>query len=268
MLKADLHIHSTVSDGSCTIGEITERAVKAGLDAIAVTDHDTCSHFDKLPQPDRIKVIAGLEISAADPSTGIKAHVLGFGIKDPARVEKLTMPLLAARHENCLKQIKILKQAGYSIDADSLNKADGKYIYKQHIVEHLVKTKQIARMFGDFYGMVFKNGGMCDFDIRYVSVFDAVRTIKEAGGKAVLAHPGQQKNFYLIPELVKCGLGGIEYNHPENGEEEKSTIKQLALRYSLFLTGGSDFHGAYEAERVELGAYISEESGVMAVCLE
>jgi predicted metal-dependent phosphoesterase TrpH len=268
MLKADLHIHSAISDGSCTPEEIVEQATKAGLDVIAITDHDTCSHFDRLPKGDEVKVIAGIEISAMDPATKTKAHVLGYGIKDAARVEKLTRPLLEARHENCLKQIRKLKEAGYSIDVDSLNKADGKYIYKQHIMEYLVKTRQVADMFGDFYRTVFKNGGICDFEIEYASVFDAVTVIREAGGKAVLAHPGQQRNFSLIPSLLCFGLGGIECNHPGNRPEDRDVIKRYAREYSLFLTGGSDFHGTYEAGKVGPGEYISEESGVIAVCLE
>jgi phosphoribosyl 1,2-cyclic phosphate 1,2-diphosphodiesterase len=268
MLKADLHIHSTISDGSCTMEEIINQAGISGLDVIAITDHDTCSHFDRLPKGDKVKVIAGIEISAIDLATKTKAHVLGFGIKEPARVEKLTKPLLDARHENCLKQIRKLKEAGYSIEEDSLSRADGKYIYKQHIMEYLVKTRQVADMFGDFYRSVFKNGGICDFDIEYINVFDAVRVIKEAGGKPVLAHPGQQRNFYLIPSLLNCGLDGIECNHSGNRPEDRDKIKRYAKEHNLFLTGGSDFHGTYEAGKVDLGEIISEESGVIAVCLD
>lgn len=90
MIKADLHMHSTVSDGSFTIPELIEFAKKKGLDAIAVTDHDTVSHFQQIPQIEhRVKVIPGIEISAYDYENNFKVHMLGYGIRYPEIVEKL-----------------------------------------------------------------------------------------------------------------------------------------------------------------------------------
>ncbi len=150
-MKADLHIHSTVSDGSDPIPEIIEKALQKGLDAIAITDHDTLSHLHKIPQSNKIKVIGGIEISAIDPETKIKAHVLGYGIRDTGMVEAFVAPILLRRHENSLRQIKLLGQNGFRIDIDQLHKADGRYVYKQHIMEYLVATGQTADMFGLFY---------------------------------------------------------------------------------------------------------------------
>ena len=265
MLKADMHIHSTVSDGSETIPEIIRQAVKNGLDAIAVTDHDTLRHRNLLPKNGPIRVEAGIEISAIDPVKKRKAHILGYGIKDAEAVEAFTKPILLRRHENSLKQIDILRKHGYRIDTDLLNKADGTYIYKQHITEYLVNTGQAPDRFGDFYQRIFKNGGICDFDISYVTAEDAVRTITEAGGMAVLAHSGQQQNFYLIDRLVPLGLKGLELNHPANSVKDREIIRNYAEKYHLFLTGGSDFHGTNEKIPRRIGAYIAEESGSRAV---
>ena len=266
MLKADLHIHSSISDGSNTICEIIENAIYKGLDVIAITDHDTLSHIAQIPKTNEIKVIAGIEISAIDKRNISKAHILGYNIQSPELVENLTLPLLKKRHKNSLKQIEILNENGYSIYLQQLNNADGKYIYKQHIMEYLVRTGQVAEIFGDFYKSTFKNGGLCDFDIEYIDVYDAVKIIKLAGGKAVLAHCGQQQNFTLIPSLIELGLDGLEYNHSANSENDKKIIKEYANKYNLFLTGGSDYHGKYEVENVNIGDYLSDESGVHALC--
>lgn len=266
MTKADLHMHSTVSDGSFTIPELIACAVKNGLDAIAVTDHDTVSHFRQIPQAGHdIKVIPGIEISAYDYKNHFRVHMLGYNIKRPEIVEKAVQPTLLARHENSLKQIRILNENGYEINAEELRKADGKYIYKQHIMEYLVRCGKVSEMFGDFYYSTFKNGGICDFDIQYISPIVALNAIKEAGGLAVLAHSGQQQNFCLIPELSKKGLDGLELNHHSNSENDKIKIRQYAEKYGLFLTGGSDFHGKFENVNVNIGDFLSEPSGVQAV---
>ena len=265
-MKADLHIHSTVSDGSDTIAQIVEKAVRRGLDVIAITDHDTLAHTRQLLTDSRIRVLAGVEISAIDPDTKTKAHILGYGIQDTAALEAITQPLLERRHNNSLMQITLLRQHGFIIDMARLNKADGKYLYKQHIIEYLVKTGQSDGMFGSFYKTIFKNGGFCDFDIDYIDVFEAVKAVKDAGGLAVLAHSGQQQNFYLIDRLVSLGLAGLECNHPANSDSDKAIIREYAKRHGLFLTGGSDYHGTNDAKPVQIGDYLSEESGVAALC--
>lgn len=265
MLKADLHIHSTVSDGSDSIEELIAGAVRVGVEAIAITDHDTLAHKKKIPKETPVLVLPAIEMSAIDPETKTKAHILGYGIKDDEMVECLTKPLLQRRHENSLKQIRILQEHGYAIDVEALNKADGTYIYKQHIMEQLFHTGQVTERFGQFYQDTFKNGGICDFDITYTDVFEAVSVITRAGGKAVLAHSGQQQNFYLIDKLVPLGLCGLEYNHPGNSEEDKEIILSYAKKYNLFLTGGSDYHGTNEKVCRSIGEFLSEESGCDAL---
>ena len=177
-------------------------------------------------------------------------------------IEKTVRPTLEARHENSIKQIGILNQYGYEIDINELRKADGKYIYKQHIMENLVRRKKADEMFGNFYYSTFKNGGICAFDIRYISPLEALKAIKNSGGLAVLAHSGQQQNFSLIPELVKNGLDGLELNHHSHSPKDRETIREYAEKYSLFLTGGSDFHGEFEPADVDLGDFIAEQSGI------
>lgn len=268
MIKADMHIHSTVSDGSYTMEQIVSMAEARGLHAIAITDHDTLSHASKLPKSDKVKVHAGIEISAFDYDKNFRVHVLGYGIKTPEIVEKVVHPTLEARHNNSLRQIEILNKNGYDIDVDKMNKAEGKYIYKQHIMDWLVSQGSVTELFGEFYYSVFKNEGICHFDIEYIDPLVAVRAIKDAGGYAVLAHSGQQQNFELIPELVKAGLDGLELNHHANSEKDKMIIREYANKYHLFLTGGSDCHGRYEQGSPEVGDYIAEQSGAERIFVD
>jgi len=269
MTKADLHVHSTVSDGSDTIEQLIAAAEQKGLDALAVTDHDTLSHLPRLRALSKsagLKLIGGVEISAADPESGTRAHILGYRIRRPEPVTALTQPLLEARGRNSERQAEILRRRGYSLEPEKLARADGRYLYKQHILDHLAKTGQIPEMFGEFYRATFKNGGICDFDIRYIDVYEAVRAVKRAGGLAVLAHPGKQQNFCLIPRLIGCGLDGLEINHYDNSGADRDIIRTHAEKYGLFLTGGSDYHGFYEPSRYGVGDILSEESGVWAIC--
>jgi len=260
-VKADLHIHSTVSDGSDTIERIIEISKAKGLDAIAITDHDTLSHIGQIPSDADMRVIGGIEISSVHRGTNTRAHVLGYNMQRPEIIAALTEPLLKARNANSEKQAEVLVKNGFWIDIRKLARADGKCLYKQHIMDWLVMTGQAPDMFGEFYKRTFKNCGICDFDIQYADVYEAVRVVKEAGGQAVLAHPGQQQNFWLIPKLVEIGLDGLELNHHTNSAKDKATILNYAYQYGLFLTGGSDYHGKYEPQPFGIGDYLSEESG-------
>jgi len=252
-MRADMHIHSNTSDGDRPVSEIIDIAFRKKLDVIAITDHDTCAHLNYIPKNPKVKVISGVEISAVDKNTGIRADVLGYGIRNPDLIEKLAIPMLQERHEISLRQITFLQECGDEIDPDKMNKADGKYIYTQHIIEYLIKTNQYNEIYDIFYRDAYKNGDPADVDIKYIDVRDAVNAVKEAGGFAVLAHPGRQKNFYMTG---LAPFDGIEYNHPSNSENDKIIIKAYARKFDLFLTGGSDFHGRYNEIKVEIGDYL------------
>ena len=264
-MKADLHIHSTVSDGSESISDIIEMAKAKELDAIAITDHDTVSHLSQIPADAGICVFGGIEISAIHRLTNTRVHMLGYNIRKPDIITALTQPLLEARNKNSERQADCLRMNGFHIEMDKLARADGKYLYKQHIMDWLVTTGQVSEIFGDFYQKTFKKGGICAFDIEYIDVFEALRAIKEAGGFAVLAHPGQQQNFRLIPELVDTGLDGLELNHHTHSDKDRETVRDYAATYGLFMTGGSDYHGRYEPQPFGIGDFLSDESGARAI---
>lgn len=252
MAKADLHIHTSVSDCSNTVEEVLELAVAQGITHLAFSDHDTTERaFEhvKMAEACGIHAVVAVEMSAMHRKSGKKVHILGYGYKDGSIIEKIGQKTLEKRNENCLKQIEILTNLGYRMDIAEIKKIAGGCIYKQHILDYLVKTGQSEALFGKIYSTIFKNKGPCDFDIQYPEAADAVEAISKAGGTAVLAHPGQQDNFEILPELIEAGLKGVERNHPANSQTVREKVDELCEKYGLFYTGGSDYHGRYEREK-------------------
>ncbi len=196
-MKGDLHLHSRHSDGSLSIREILAEAKMIGLDFVSVVDHDTTAGaFELLSSGTEfgIGAVAGIEISAMDAGTGRKVHLLGYRYRLPARsLEALCGPTLAARNELTRWQIETLDRAGYPVTiAEAEAAARGSAIlYKQHAMAVLVAKGAADGIHGETYARLFKGGGICAREIAYPDAFDALRAIREDGGIAVLAHPGQ-----------------------------------------------------------------------------
>lgn len=260
-MKADLHVHSVQSDGSFTRSRILAAAAGLGITHLAFCEHDDTRFYPEAAALGRragVKVLRAVELSACDPQTGVKAHVLGYLFRSTSAIDALCAPVLRRRHANCLWQIEVLHGLGYRISPqDVLPYAQGGTLYKQHIYQYLLDSGQSEALFGEVSRRLFKNGGPCDRQIEYPDARLAVAAIREDGGYAVLAHPGQQQNFSLVPALVEAGLCGLELCHPSNGAADRAQIRELAARHGLFCTGGSDFHGAYEAGRDRLGAFLA-----------
>ncbi len=138
-------------------------------------------------------------------------------------------------------------EAGYEVDVEralELGRAST-CLYKQHLMAALTSEPYPSAAYRTLYRSLFKNGGICDRDIDYVDARDAVRVVVEDGGLAVLAHPGQLDSYDLLPDLVECGLGGIERFHPDHTLADHARCAELAVRYRLVCTGGSDYHGKF-----------------------
>ena len=118
-------------------------------------------------------------------------------------------------------------------------------LYKQHIMAALTDEPYVSAAYRALYRSLFKNGGICDRDIAYVDARDAVTAIVEDGGLAVLAHPGQLDSYDMVPALAECGLGGIERFHPDHTPIDHARCANVAERYGLICTGGSDYHGRF-----------------------
>lgn len=250
----DLHMHSTLSDGSHTMRELVDEAVAAGLSGIAITDHDCLlgmAAAREVADFAPIAVVGGMEISAADPETGRKVHILAFGLKtsadDSGRVERLVRPTLVARSACTLWQAEELQKAGYDVTPERVREVAFRStsVYKQHVMEALCGLPYVDPAYQKLYRSLFKGDGIVRRDIAYPSCYDAVQAVHDDGGVAILAHPGQVGVFDLVPGLVEAGLAGIELMHPDNSEDDQLQARRLAARYELMLSGGSDYHGRY-----------------------
>jgi predicted metal-dependent phosphoesterase TrpH len=257
-LKADLHVHSTFSDGANTVEEILYMAKKRGLTHISFVDHDTVKGIPfalEIGKSVGVTVIPGIEISAFDFTRNRKVHILGYMFDEHAvNIQELCAPLLKRRHKNSIWQSQQLIDNGYGL---SLHKLDegckrSRVLYKQHIMAAMMDLPYTDLDYQKLYKNIFKNDGICARDITYVDAIDAVQAIKADGGLAVLAHPGQMDSYEMIPKLVDAGLDGIELNHSDHTEEDKKKIMLYATKYNLALTGGSDFHGKFGAD-IEIG---------------
>lgn len=267
MIKADLHVHSDISDGSFTTEEIIKLAKENGLTHIAITNHDTVKGLEdaiELGNKYGVIVIPGVEISAYDYKRNRKVHLLGYGFDlDGNHITHLCKRLLKDRDEMTLRQIKIMNTLGYDISEDEV-KSYGKnsgISYKQHIMKVLMDKGYTDDIHPPLYKELFKNNGPCHMEVEYIDVYEAIDAIIKDNGIPVIAHPGQLKSYEILEELVEKGLIGVEKYHPSHSEEDHKIVENLAKKHNLIVTGGSDFHGEYNKKR-KIGSCISPIEGV------
>jgi predicted metal-dependent phosphoesterase TrpH len=261
-LKADLHTHTLRSDSSNSAVSTIELARRNGIDILSFTDHDTIPNVERnrqLSEKYGITIISGIECEWVDNGTGKAAHILGYQIEDYSYIGKLCAPVLEQRNNNTLSQIQILQELGYEIEEEDVSYfTEEPCLYTQNILYALWKKALIPELFGELNDKVFQKGGIAYKTVEYPKPVEIVKAIVKGGGYAVLAHPGQQNSFYLIEELVKAGLSGIELIHPSNSETHWDLVKKYARKYNLFMTGGSDCHGILSVSGGEIGDYYIE----------
>lgn len=272
-MKADLHCHSRVSDGSLEIRELVSLAKRNGIMTLAIVDHDTVDGLVEAESAGKnygVKIISGVEISAYDYQRSRKAHVLGYLLDHPQQVGEACRPLLIKRQKNSEWIVETLIEAGYLITWDFVKNISrgSTNVYKQHIMHALMELGYTSTLKAELYKKLFSKPnhgnprGIAYQEIEYLDVFEAVKVIKKAGGIAILAHPIGYKNMELIPELIDVGLDGLEAWHPSHDDGAIKQILSEAERYGLILTGGSDFHGMYEGKPNLLGSCYTPEQWI------
>lgn len=257
MKYIDLHVHSTASDGSYKPSEIVNYAIKKNLSAIALTDHDTTAGIDEaLAEAEKInsnagteiiKVIPGIELSAEH--NGKDIHILGLNIdyKDEKFNEEVAI-YRDSRNSRNKKMTEKLQELGFNITPELLDKRfEEAVITRAHYAILLIEMGYVKDK-DEAFNKYLNPGCPCYVPRTKVTVSDAVRMILKANGKPVLAHPLLYKlNDTALENLVKFlraeGLMGIEAIYSANKWTDEAKMKQLAKKYDLFITGGSDFHG-------------------------
>lgn len=258
----DLHAHSAFSDGSQTVSELIAEARERGLAGIAVVDHDSLRQLSSVRAEARaagFPVLAGVEVSCIDATSGRKVHILVYGLEatpdGSGPLERIVDETLAFRCANSLWQAWTLERAGVAPCGHPATVANvlevshaSTGVYKQHIMQALTGLCYRDAEYQRIYRRLFKGGGIVERDIPlYPEVIEAVRAAREQGGIPVLAHPQQMNSWDAVPALVAAGLMGIEAFHPDNDDAASARCFKLARRFGLICTGGSDYHGRYGA---------------------
>lgn len=250
MKFADLHLHTVFSDGTYTPQELVLKSRESGLSAIAVTDHDSVGGIApalKAAGAQNPEVLSGIELSAE--YQGLEIHILGYLIdyKNKSLLEKLDF-LKKNRIQRIYKITDKLKEMGIGLEPESVFAVAGEGTPgRLHIARALLKETKVNSVFEAFQKYI---GDKCS---AYVLGFkfspkEAIELIRDAGGIPVLAHPYTIHNDGLIADFVKLGLGGLEAYYPEHSQGTVNFYLDLAKKYNLLVTGGSDCHGSAKPE--------------------
>lgn len=240
----DLHSHTTASDGELSPEELIALARERGLAVLALTDHDTTAGIERAlaaaTHAGDIELIPGVELSTDVP--GHEIHVLGYFVDwhDPqflAMIDKFR----DGRIGRAEKMVAKLAELGAPVSFARVKEIAGDgAIGRPHVAQALLETGhvQTTRQAFDLYLANDKPAYVEHFSLPPV---EAVQLIRSARGVPVLAHPDGVEQF--VPDLIKGGLRGLECYYPEYGERKLKELLDLAKRFGLIATGGSDFHG-------------------------
>ena len=245
MKFADLHLHTFFSDGTFTPEELVERAAQLGFSAIALTDHDSvegCERAAAACATAKIDFIAGAELTAEHEDTEV--HILGYFLdtKNPALLDRIAQ-FQAVRQNRIREMVAALNKLGIPLKAESVFAlANCKSPGRPHVARALVKEKLIGNL-DEAFEKYLKKGRPAWVPKTKMSALEGVELIHQAGGLAVMAHPGLNRTDEIIPDLVDAGLDGIECFHTKHSTVMAERYLEIAEKYNLLVTGGSDCHG-------------------------
>lgn len=239
----ELHCHTTCSDGTLTPTQLIQAAVKAGISALAITDHDTLSGWDEaiaVAKYYNVEIIPGVELSTVHRDRSL--HILGFY----PDAKKLTTPLaerIAGRQRRAEQMVAKLTALGYPILLPQLG--EGVAPSRPHLARALVQAGYVRSSEEAFDRFL---GDDKPAYVRYekFSITEGIALLRNCGAVPVWAHPylfrgGEVED--VLKELVEAGLMGIEVYHPSHTSKETKHLEALCHQYGLVRTGGSDYHG-------------------------
>lgn len=255
---ADLHTHTVNSDGTYTVEEVIQQGAEKGLKVLAITDHDTVDGLlddEKIKEYEKkygIEVIKGIEMSCN--LNGKDVHILGYflNLKDKDFLKELER-IAEIRNERNEKIIKKLADLNVPVTREELNEVvQGNVISKAHFAEIMLK-KGYVNCKSDAFKNYLGKGGAAFVEKRDYKPADAVDILRKNGAFISLAHPkliseNTDEVEKIIKDLIKHGLKGLEVNYYSFSEKDKKIYRNLAEKYNLVITGGSDFHGGNRVE--------------------
>lgn len=246
----DLHMHSTASDGARSPEDVAAAAHAAGLAAIALTDHDTVAGVGAARIAGArlgLRVITGVELSAEDESREI--HILGLHLERLELIEVAMTEFRATRIDRARRMVEELNRLGVPVTVESVfAQAGGGAVGRPHVARAVVAggwASDHREVFDRWLG----NGRPANVPKQRLDVSQAIRLIHDAGGLAIVAHPGVDCNRTRIERLVGLGLDGLEVRHPSHSADEVRRLGAMVEHFHLVPSGGSDWHGAPDGPR-------------------
>lgn len=256
-MRADLHLHTTASDGTLTPEQLVCRAAQEGFDLIAVTDHDSTAGVEQARRAAEklgLQVLTGVELSCGAQK---EIHVLGYGF-DPenAAFEQFCACRRGQRIARTEEMVRRLCALGRPVSVERVRELARGVMGRPHVARALMEAGHAASV-SEAFERYLKPGKPGYVPKEDVKVSEAVRLVREAGGVAVLAHPmelkmGETTLEPLIHEWKTQGLAGIEAYHPSAQNNHAHALVHMARREGMLVTGGSDFHGE-TAHRSSIG---------------
>lgn len=249
--RADLHIHTTFSDGRKEPKEIVQIVREKGLTAFAITDHDTLDGYravKSLLTEDDAELLVGVELSVIIDGRDI--HLLAYDFDpDNENLNKALEKFKQSRNERGREMVEKLQQMGMSITFEAVEQlAAGGVIGRPHVAEALYAGGNLSNYEESFRKYL---GNDCPAWVPKASFLpeEAMPMVHHAGGVVVLAHPGIEDAISFTERLVDEGLDGIEVYHPDHKQHQVDRFKSLAEQFRLLITGGSDYHGRSQRHR-------------------
>lgn len=242
---ADLHLHTFFSDGTFSPEEVVAHGKRLGFACLALTDHDTvegCERMAAACAAERIEFIPGSELTAEFGEHEL--HILGYGFdtRHPRLLAEM-VKFQTVRQDRIREMVARINELGVPLEVNSVFElANCRAPGRPHVARALVKAGQCASL-DEAFERFLKKHRPAWVPKAKMSALEAITLIHEAGGLAVMAHPGLNKCDEVIPELVKAGLDGIECYHTKHTNNTASHYLNITRQYGLLVTGGSDCHG-------------------------
>lgn len=262
-MRIDLHTHSTASDGTDTPAELVRNAAAAGLDVVALTDHDTTRGYAEAVAalPEGLTLVTGAELSCR--IDGISMHMLAY-LFDPEEPALLAERELVRddRVPRAKGMIAKLNTLGVPVTWEQVSRIAGDgSVGRPHVASALVELGVVPTVGDAFTQDWLADGGRAFMEKHETDPFEAIRLIKGAGGVAVFAHPAAAKRGRTVPEsaiaeLAAAGLDGIEVDHMDHDPDTRARLRGLGKELGLLTTGSSDYHGSRKT--CVLGEYTTD----------
>ncbi|MFD0317149.1 PHP domain-containing protein [Streptomyces flavalbus] len=262
-MRIDLHTHSNASDGTDSPAELVRGAAAAGLDVVALTDHDTTrGHAEAIAAlPEGVTLVTGAELSCR--VDGVSMHMLAylFDAEEPALLAEREL-VRDDRTPRAKGMIAKLNALGVPVTWEQVARIAGDgSVGRPHVASALVELGVVPTVGDAFTQDWLADGGRAFVEKHETDPFEAIRLIKGAGGVAVFAHPGAAKRGRTVPEstiaeLAAAGLDGIEVDHMDHDLDTRARLRGLAKELGLLVTGSSDYHGSRKT--CVLGEYTTD----------